>query len=71
VFSLGQEFFHGVVEREAEHLDIEVNRVAGHVAVWPPPVRCLDEQALALFDLDIAVAPIPQGESTFLKQGRR
>ncbi len=36
---------HGVVEGQAEDLDVEVNGVAGEVAFWPAPVGVLDDEA--------------------------
>ena len=36
---------HGVVEGEAEDLDVEVNGVAGEVALRPEPVAVFDDEA--------------------------
>lgn len=35
---------HGVVEGQAEHLDVEVNGVAGEVAFGPAPVTVFDDE---------------------------
>ena len=39
------ELAHGVVEGQAEHLDVEVNGIAGEVAFGPAPVAVFDDQA--------------------------
>ena len=36
---------HGVVEREAEDLDVEVNGVAGEVTFRPAPIAVFDDEA--------------------------
>jgi hypothetical protein len=36
---------HGIVEGQAEHLDVEVNGVAGEVAFGPAPVTVFDDEA--------------------------
>jgi hypothetical protein len=36
---------HGVVEGQAEHLDMEVNGVTGKVALRPAPVAIFDDEA--------------------------
>ena len=36
---------HGVVEREAEDLDVEVDGVAGQVSCGPAPVGVFDDEA--------------------------
>ena len=35
---------HGVVEREAEDQDMEVDGIAGHVSFGPAPVRVFDDE---------------------------
>jgi len=35
---------HGVVERQAKNLDVEVNGVAGEVAFGPAPVAVFDDE---------------------------
>ena len=37
-------FAHGVVEGQAEHLDKEVDGVAGEVALGPAPIGVLDDE---------------------------
>jgi len=44
-------FAHGVVEGEAEHLDKEVDGVAGQIELWPAPedpIRAAESPAAAL-----------------------
>ena len=36
---------HGIMEREAEHQDVEVNGVAGQIAFRPAPVTVFDDEA--------------------------
>ena len=45
VFSDSIDLAHGVVEGQAEDLDMEVNGVAGEVAFGPAPVGVLDDEA--------------------------
>ena len=35
---------HGIVEGQAEHLDMEVNGVAGQIAFGPAPVAVFDDE---------------------------
>ncbi len=37
---------HGVVERQAEDLDVEVNGVAGQIAFGPAPIAVFDFEKL-------------------------
>ncbi len=36
---------HGIVEGQAEHLDVEVNGVAGEIPFRPAPVAVFDDEA--------------------------
>ena len=36
---------HGIMEGQAEHLDVEVNGVAGEVALGPTPIAVLDDES--------------------------
>ena len=36
---------HGVVEGEAEHLDMEVDGIAGEVAFGPAPIAVFDDES--------------------------
>ena len=62
-FSFLREFPHGVGERRAEHFRVEVNCVAGQIAVGPAPVRRLEHEAAIKLDLEVAGTAITQSKS--------
>ena len=37
---------HGIVERQAEELDMEVDGVASQIALWPAPVTVFDDDTI-------------------------
>ncbi len=45
---------HGVVEREAENLDEEVNGVASQLSLRPSPIAVFDEEAFVGGQLEVA-----------------
>ena len=45
VLSHGVDLAHGVMEGQAEDLDVEVNGVAGEIAFGPAPVAVFDDEA--------------------------
>ena len=59
---------HGVVEGEAEDLDVEVNGIAGEVALRPAPVTVFDDEAGIGGQNKIARLPCAEFQSALLKQ---
>src|SRR5437879_4139800 len=59
---------HGVVEGQAEHLDKEVDGVAGQVAWGPAPVAVFDEEAGISGHLKVIGCSLDQLEAAFLEQ---
>jgi len=52
---------HGVIKRNAEHLDEEVDNVAGEVALRPAPIAAFDEQVsqtLAGYRIPVVLSPV-------------
>jgi len=61
---------HGVVERHAEHVCVEVYGITGQFAFGPTPVRRLDDEALVFQEFQVSGTAIPEGETAFFQQGR-
>ena len=59
---------HGVMEGQAEHLDMEVNGVAGQIAFGPAPVTVFDDEAGVSGQNKIAGLVWDELESVFFKQ---
>jgi hypothetical protein len=59
---------HGVVERQAENLNVEVNGVTGKVTFRPAPVAVFDDEAGISWQNIIARLARDQLESTLLEQ---
>jgi len=59
---------HGVVEGQAEDLDMEVNGVAGEVALRPAPVAVFDDEAGIRWQNIIAGFARDELESALLEQ---
>ena len=59
---------HGVVEGQAEDLDMEVNGVAGEVALRPAPVAVFDDEAGKGGQNKIARLAGDELETVFLEQ---
>jgi len=59
---------HGVVEGQAEDLDVEVNGVAGEVAFGPAPVAVFDDETGIGWQNKIAGLARNQLETALLKQ---
>ena len=56
------------MEGQAEHLDVEVNGVAGEVAFWPAPIAVFDDQAGIGRQNKIACVPRNEFKSALLEQ---
>ncbi len=61
-------FAHGVVEGPAEHLDKEVDGVAGEVALGPAPVGVLDDETGEGWQLEVADVTFDERELSVLEQ---
>lgn len=59
---------HGVVERQAEDLDVEVNGVAGQIALRPAPVAFFDDETGEGGQSKIAGLTRDELESAFFEQ---
>ena len=57
---------HGIVEGQAEDLDMEVNGVAGQIALRPAPVAVLDDETGIGRQNKIACLPCDELESALL-----
>jgi len=62
---------HGVVEGQAEHLDVEVDGVAGHVSLWPAPVAVFDDESGIGRQLEVARLFFDELEAAVLEQGNQ
>jgi hypothetical protein len=68
-FSLGGgDVAHGIVKRHPQHLDEEVDGVAGQVPFRPAPVGVFDEEAGKGGSLEVACLPFDELELAFLEQ---
>ena len=56
------------MEGEAEHLDVEVDGVAGQVAFWPAPVAIFDDQTGIGGQNEVARLPWDELASAFFEQ---
>ena len=61
-------FAHGVVEGEAEHLDKEVDGVAGAVSLGPTPIGVFDDEAGKGGQLEVAGLALDELEPSLLQQ---
>lgn len=59
---------HGVVEGQSQDLDMEVNGVAGQVALWPAPVGVFDDETGKGGQNKIARLKRDQLESSFFQK---
>ncbi len=62
---------HGVVEGQAEDLDVKVNGVAGEVAFGPAPVGVFDDETRHGGQNKIAGLPCDELEAALLRQRRQ
>ena len=62
---------HGVVEGQAEDLDVEVDGIASEVAFGPAPVTVFDDEAGIGGQNKIARLACDELESVFLEQWRQ
>jgi len=62
---------HGVVEGQTEHLDMEVNGVAGQIALWPAPVTVFEDETGVGRQLEVARRAFQEWEFPFLQQGHQ
>ena len=62
---------HGVVEGQAEDLDVEVNGVAGEIAFGPAPVTVFDDEAGIGRQNEVAGLASDELKSAFLEQRRQ
>ena len=70
LLSHGMNLEHGVVEGQAEHLNAEVDGVAGEVALRPAPIAVLDDEARISGQSKIACFVRDKLESALLEQRR-
>lgn len=59
---------HGLVERQAEDVDEEIDGVAIKVALGPAPIGFFDDEARESGQLEVARLLFDQLESAFLEQ---
>lgn len=62
---------HGFVEGEAKDLDVEVNGVAGEVALGPAPVAVFDDETGIGGQDEVAGLAFDELESVLLQQGNQ
>ncbi|HEV2327544.1 MAG TPA: hypothetical protein VGY56_02010 [Verrucomicrobiae bacterium] len=62
---------HGIVEGQAEDLDVEVDGVAGQVVFWPAPVGVFDDETWKGGQNKIARLPGDELEAAFLQEGNQ
>jgi len=58
---------HGVVERKAKHLDVEVDGVAGEVAFGPAPIAVFDDETGTGGQNEVVRLPCDDFESAFFE----
>jgi len=61
----------GVVEGETEHLDEEVDGVAGQLALGPAPITVFDQQARVSGQFEVVGGPGDQFQVALLEQRRQ
>ena len=59
---------HGIVERQAENLDEEVNGIASQVALGAAPITVFKQEALVGGQFGVAGGPFEQLEAPLLEQ---
>ena len=59
---------HGVVEGQFEHLDMEVDGVAGEIALRPAPITVFEDESGKGRQLKVARLPCDEWESSFLQE---
>jgi len=59
---------HGVVEGQAEHLDIEVDCVAGPVSLGPAPIGVFDDETRKSGQFKVAGLTFDELEPSLLQQ---
>ena len=67
----GSDRLHGLMERQSQDLNVEVNGVAGLVVRGPAPIAVFEEQALERGHLEVAGGQFEELEAAFLEQGRQ
>ena len=65
---LAGDLAHGIVERQAENLDEEVNGISSEVALGPAPITVFEQEALVRGQFEVLGGPFDELEAPPLEQ---